>query len=75
MGQGQRYGCNVNDLNGHLSQAFIVGLLVLSIASLVAFVYTEKKVKNPLMPLMLWRAPNFAVTWVRVSPEFPNGKY
>lgn len=31
---------------------------------LVAFTYAEKKVNNPLMPLMLWRAPNFGVSWV-----------
>ncbi|PWN47166.1 MFS general substrate transporter [Violaceomyces palustris] len=45
-------------------KAFIVALLVLSVASLAAFTYAEKRVKNPLMPLTLWRLPNFGASWV-----------
>ncbi|EIN13180.1 MFS general substrate transporter [Punctularia strigosozonata HHB-11173 SS5] len=44
--------------------AFIIAVLIVSVLMLVAFTYAEKKVKNPLMPLMLWRAPNFGVSWV-----------
>lgn len=46
------------------SKAFIVVLLVLSIAVLVAFVWVEKRVRNPIMPLSLWKIANFAPLWI-----------
>ncbi|KAK1993235.1 major facilitator superfamily transporter [Colletotrichum falcatum] len=45
-------------------KAFIVILLVLSVALIVAFTYVEKKVSNPIMPLSLWRLQNFAALWI-----------
>ncbi|KAJ5212485.1 permease of the major facilitator superfamily [Penicillium cinerascens] len=43
---------------------FVIVLLVLSIALLVAFVLLEKYISNPLMPLSLWKLPNFAGLWI-----------
>ncbi|KAI3391845.1 hypothetical protein diail_6696 [Diaporthe ilicicola] len=45
-------------------KAFIIVLLVLSVAMIAAFAYVEKKVPNPVMPLSLWRLENFAALWV-----------
>ncbi|EFQ31017.1 major facilitator superfamily transporter [Colletotrichum graminicola M1.001] len=45
-------------------KAFIIVLLVLSIALIVAFTYVEKKVSNPIMPLSLWKLQNFAALWI-----------
>ncbi|KAK2034991.1 major facilitator superfamily transporter [Colletotrichum zoysiae] len=45
-------------------KAFIITLLVLSIALIVAFTYVEKKVSNPIMPLSLWKLQNFAALWI-----------
>ncbi|KAH8766100.1 major facilitator superfamily transporter [Diaporthe sp. PMI_573] len=45
-------------------KAFIIVLLVLSVAMIVAFTYVEKKVANPIMPLSLWKLENFAALWV-----------
>ncbi|KAG8164506.1 hypothetical protein KVR01_006424 [Diaporthe batatas] len=45
-------------------KAFIIVLLVLSVAMIAAFTYVEKKVPNPIMPLSLWRLENFAALWV-----------
>lgn len=44
--------------------AFIIVLLILSVALLVFFAFVEKKVQNPIMPLSLWKIPNFAALWV-----------
>lgn len=46
------------------SKAFIIVLLVASVALLVAFTWVEKKVPNPIMPLSLWKLKNFAVLWI-----------
>ncbi|KAJ5137823.1 permease of the major facilitator superfamily [Penicillium atrosanguineum] len=43
---------------------FIIVILILSIALLVAFVLLEKYTGNPLMPLSLWKLPNFAGLWI-----------
>lgn len=45
-------------------KAFIIVLLIVSIALLVLFAYVEKKVSNPIMPLSLWKIPNFAALWI-----------
>ncbi|GKT45746.1 drug resistance protein YOR378W [Colletotrichum spaethianum] len=45
-------------------KAFIIALLILSIALIVAFTYVEKKVPNPIMPLSLWKLQNFAALWI-----------
>ncbi|KAI7240980.1 hypothetical protein KC330_g894 [Hortaea werneckii] len=45
-------------------KAFIIALLVVSIALLAVFAYVEKKVRNPIMPLSLWKIPNFAALWI-----------
>ncbi|KAK1507589.1 major facilitator superfamily transporter [Colletotrichum tamarilloi] len=45
-------------------KAFIIALLVVSIAMIVAFTYVEKKVANPIMPLSLWKLENFAALWI-----------
>lgn len=46
------------------SKAFIIVLLVASVALLLAFTWVEKKVPNPIMPLSLWKLKNFAVLWI-----------
>ena len=45
-------------------KAFIIVLLILSVALLVTFVLYEKKISNPIMPLSLWKIRNFASLWV-----------
>lgn len=45
-------------------QPFIIALLILAIAMLVAFVLLESYISNPLMPLSLWKIRNFAGLWV-----------
>lgn len=45
-------------------KAFIIVLLILSVALLVAFTWVEKKVSNPIMPLSLWKVENFAALWI-----------
>ena len=46
------------------SKAFIIVLLISSIALLGFFVFMEKRVSNPIMPLSLWKLKNFAALWV-----------
>lgn len=45
-------------------KAFIIVLLILSVAMIVGFTWVEKKVANPVMPLSLWKLENFAALWV-----------
>ncbi|TDZ61132.1 Drug resistance protein [Colletotrichum trifolii] len=45
-------------------KSFIIALLIISIAMIVAFTYVEKKVANPIMPLSLWKLENFAALWI-----------
>lgn len=45
-------------------KAFIIILLILSVAMIVGFTFVEKKVANPIMPLSLWKLENFAALWV-----------
>lgn len=45
-------------------KAFIIVLLVLSIAMLGVFTWVETKVPNPIMPLSLWKIQNFAQLWI-----------
>ncbi|KAK6074612.1 MFS transporter [Seiridium cupressi] len=45
-------------------KAFIIVLLVLSVAMIATFAYVEKKVANPIMPLSLWKLENFAALWI-----------
>ena len=46
-----------------VSQAIVIAPLVLSVVTLGAFLFAERKVKNPIMPLQLWKTPGFAGTW------------
>lgn len=46
------------------SKAFIIVLLIASVALLVGFTWVEKKVSNPIMPLSLWKLKNFAALWI-----------
>lgn len=46
------------------AKAFIIVLLVLSVAMLFTFTYYEKKISNPIMPLSLWKVRNFASIWI-----------
>ncbi|RAL06199.1 MFS transporter [Aspergillus ibericus CBS 121593] len=43
---------------------FILVLLILAVALLVAFTLWEKYISYPLMPLGLWKLPNFAGLWI-----------
>lgn len=45
-------------------KAFIIVLLILSVAMIVGFTWVEKKVSNPIMPLSLWKLENFAALWI-----------
>ena len=46
------------------NKAFIITLLIGSVALLCIFTWLEKKASNPIMPLGLWRLPNFAGLWI-----------
>ncbi|PYI29871.1 permease of the major facilitator superfamily [Aspergillus indologenus CBS 114.80] len=46
------------------SQPFIIVLLILAVALLVAFTVLQKFIAYPLMPLGLWKIPNFAGLWI-----------
>jgi hypothetical protein len=37
------------------NQGYIIALIIVSVAMLIGFAFAEKKVKNPIMPLFLWR--------------------
>lgn len=43
---------------------FIIALLIVSCALLVIFTLLEKHIKNPIMPLSLWKISNFAGLWI-----------
>lgn len=49
---------------------FIIVLLVLAVALLVSFTLWEKFISYPLMPLGLWKLPNFAGLWIAGFSEF-----
>ncbi|RAL07824.1 MFS transporter [Aspergillus homomorphus CBS 101889] len=46
------------------SQPFIIVLLILAVALLVAFTMLQRYIAYPLMPLSLWKIPNFAGLWI-----------
>ncbi|KAL3256553.1 hypothetical protein ABHI18_007513 [Aspergillus niger] len=46
------------------NRGFIIGLLVTSVVLLIGFVFVEKKVSNPIMPLSLWKLPHFPLLWL-----------
>ena len=46
------------------SKAFIIVLLIASVALIASFAYVEKKVSSPIMPLSLWKLKNFAALWI-----------
>jgi hypothetical protein len=46
------------------SRAIVLAPLLVSVAVLGAFTWNEKKVRNPIMPMHLWRLPSFAAIWV-----------
>lgn len=55
LSSGGEYGWN---------KAFIIALLVISVIMLAVFTYVEKKVRNPIMPMSLWKIKNFAPLWI-----------
>lgn len=55
LSSGGEYGWN---------KAFIIALLVISVVMLGVFTYVEKKVRNPIMPMSLWKIKNFAPLWI-----------
>ncbi|KAF2128287.1 MFS general substrate transporter [Dothidotthia symphoricarpi CBS 119687] len=55
LSSGGEYGWN---------KAFIIALLVISVVMLGVFTFAEKKVRNSIMPLSLWKIKNFAPLWV-----------
>ncbi|KAI4722620.1 hypothetical protein E4T48_01211 [Aureobasidium sp. EXF-10727] len=55
LSSGGEYGWN---------KTFIIALLVISVIMICIFAYVEKKVSNPIMPLSLWKIPNFAPLWI-----------
>ncbi|OCX75126.1 MFS transporter [Acidithiobacillus thiooxidans] len=59
MSQGER--------NGWLSSRFILICLLVSLVSLVLFVFIEKKSKNPLIPLDLFTLQSFTVGLMSLS--------
>jgi hypothetical protein len=62
LSSGDMYGWN---------KAFIIVLLIASVGLLFAFTWVEKKVRNPIMPLSLWKVPNFAGLWITRFGMFP----
>ncbi|KAJ3152751.1 hypothetical protein HDU86_005509 [Geranomyces michiganensis] len=44
--------------------AMIISLLVVSLLLMAAFVFWETKVPQPLMPMSIWKLPNFAAAFV-----------
>lgn len=52
------------------SKLFIIALLIVSCCILVVFTLLEKYVKNPIMPLSLWKISNFAGLWVAGFSKF-----
>ncbi|KNG86156.1 MFS transporter [Aspergillus nomiae NRRL 13137] len=46
------------------STPFIIVLLILAVALLVAFTFLEWYISYPIMPLDLWKIPNFAGLWI-----------
>lgn len=46
------------------NKAFIIVLLISSIAMLATFTWVERKVANPIMPVSLWKIQNFAGLWI-----------
>ncbi|KAJ4358455.1 uncharacterized protein N0V89_003038 [Didymosphaeria variabile] len=55
LSSGGEYGWN---------KGYIIAILIISVAMLAVFVYIEKKVKNPIMPLSLWKIKSFAPLWI-----------
>lgn len=55
LSSGGEYGWN---------KAFIIALLAISVIMLGVFTYVEKKVRNPIMPMSLWKIKNFAALWI-----------
>ncbi|GHJ84404.1 hypothetical protein NliqN6_0806 [Naganishia liquefaciens] len=44
-------------------KAIAIAPIVIAVVVLGGFLLTERKVKNPVMPLWLWRQPSFAAIW------------
>lgn len=42
----------------------MIALLIGFIALLCIFTWVEKNASNPIMPLGLWKLPNFAGLWI-----------
>lgn len=42
------------------NRAYVIALLVVSVIILGVFTYVEKKVRNPIMPMSLWKIKKFA---------------
>jgi MFS family permease len=51
---------------------FIIVLLILAIALLAVFMLLEWYISYPIMPLSLWKIPNFAGLWIAGFSEFPR---
>jgi MFS family permease len=51
ISSGGKYGWN---------RAYVIALLVVSVIILGVFTYVEKKVRNPIMPMLLWKIKKFA---------------
>lgn len=52
------------------STPFIIALLVVAVALLVAFVVFQKFISYPIMPLSLWKLRNFAGLWIAGFSKF-----
>lgn len=52
----------------------IIVLLILAVALLVAFTFLEWYISYPIMPLDLWKIPNFAGLWIAGFSKFPKGQ-
>lgn len=49
---------------------FIIALLVVAVILLIAFVVLQKFISYPIMPLSLWKLPNFAGLWIAGFSKF-----
>jgi len=42
----------------------IISLLIVSVLLMVVFIYAESRIRQPLMPLWIWKLPNFAPAFI-----------
>ncbi|KAK9319330.1 major facilitator superfamily domain-containing protein [Lipomyces orientalis] len=54
------------------AEPYVIALLIVGVVTFASFIFWESKVKNPLMPLRIWRFPGFALCMLIVACGFMN---